>query len=249
MSALPGNPLHAAQRGLTAATKIPPPPPCGRGLERRERGTAQRITASSRPVHCDANEAAMRKFVAKHAAATTGTLSCFDRLLFKGHLSLGYPHGMEDFLNHQGALFKQLKPFVLRQAERLWTHSHAVAEQAGRPWQYFESPVRKDQRAREIATRDGISEGLVCVFATVEPCRSFRLATPRGDRPSAPRGGSASSCTSSSSTGTSACSTSASRPGSRLPSRPTSTATSGSLASWTSGGPLPSPRQCLPLAR
>jgi hypothetical protein len=81
----------------------------------------------------------MRKFVAKHAATTTGTLSCFDRLLFTGHLSLGYPHGMEDFLDHQGVLFKQLKPFVLRQAERLRTHSHAVAEQAGRPWQYFES--------------------------------------------------------------------------------------------------------------
>jgi hypothetical protein len=122
----------------------------------------------------------MRKFVAKHAAATTGTLSCFDRLLFKGHLPLGYPHGMEDFLNHQGVLFKQLKPFVLRQAERLRMHSHALAEQAGRPWQYFESPVRKDQRAREIATRDGITQGLVCVFATVEPCRSFRLAYGQG---------------------------------------------------------------------
>jgi hypothetical protein len=55
-----------------------------------------------------------------------------------------------------------------------------VAEHAGRPWQYFESPVRKDQRAREIATRDRITEGLVCVFATVEPCRSFRLAYGRG---------------------------------------------------------------------
>jgi hypothetical protein len=122
----------------------------------------------------------MRKFLAKHAAATTGTLSCFDRLLFKGHLSLGYPHGMEDFLNHQGVLFKQLKPFVLRQAERLRMHSHALAEKAGRPWQYFESPVRKDERAREIATRDGITDGLVCVFATVEPCRSFRLAYGQG---------------------------------------------------------------------
>src|SRR4029453_16819017 len=109
--------------------------PCGRGLERRERGTAQRITASSRPVHCDANEAAMRKFVAKHAAATTGTLSCFDRLLSTGHLSLGYPHGMEDFLNHQGVLFKPPQPFVLRQADRLRAHSPAVEEKAGRPWQ------------------------------------------------------------------------------------------------------------------
>ncbi len=105
---------------------------------------------------------------------------CFDRQLFKGHLPLGYPHGMEDFLNHQGVLFKQLKPFVLRRAERLRTHSHAMAERAGRPWQYFESPVREDQRAREIASRDGITEGLVCVFATVEPCRSFRLAYGQG---------------------------------------------------------------------
>jgi len=35
----------------------------------------------------------MRKFVAKHAAKTTGTLSCFDRVLFRGHLPLGYPTG------------------------------------------------------------------------------------------------------------------------------------------------------------
>jgi hypothetical protein len=122
----------------------------------------------------------MPKFVAKHAALTTGTLSCFDRLLFTGHLSLGYPHGMEDFLHHQGVLFQQLTPFVLRQAERLRTPSHALAEKAGRPWQYCESPVRTDERARDIAHRDGITEGLVCVFATVEPCRSFRLAYGQG---------------------------------------------------------------------
>jgi hypothetical protein len=42
--------------------------------------------------------AAMRKFVAKHAATTTGRLSCFDRLLFKGHLAPGYEKAMEDFL-------------------------------------------------------------------------------------------------------------------------------------------------------
>src|SRR5262245_1498644 len=122
----------------------------------------------------------MGKFVAKHAALRTVTLSCLHRLLFKCRLSLGYPQAMEDFLNHHGVLFKQLNPFVLRQAERLRTHSHALAEKAGRPWQYFESPVRKDQRAREIASRDGITDGLVCVFATVEPCRSFRLAYGHG---------------------------------------------------------------------
>jgi hypothetical protein len=122
----------------------------------------------------------MRQFLSKHAAVTTGTLSCFDRLLFKGHLPLGYPHAMEEFLSRRGMLFKDLKGFVLKQAERLKAHAHAVAEKAGRPWQYFESPVRKDQRAREIAARDGITDGLVCVFGTVEPCRSFRLAYGHG---------------------------------------------------------------------
>jgi len=54
---------------------------------------------------------------------------------------------MEEFLQQHGVLFKQLKPFVLRQAERLKVHARAVAAQAGRPWQYLEAPVRKDQHA------------------------------------------------------------------------------------------------------
>ena len=47
---------------------------------------------------------------------------------------------MEEFLQRHGVLFKRLKGFVLQQAERLWTHSHVMAERASRPWQYFESP-------------------------------------------------------------------------------------------------------------
>ena len=82
----------------------------------------------------------MQKFVTKYVAATTGTLSCFDRLLFKGHLPLGYPHAMEEFLSHRGILFKDLKGFVLQQAERLKVHAHAVAERA--------TASRSDRRPR-----------------------------------------------------------------------------------------------------
>ncbi len=53
----------------------------------------------------------MERFLAKHRGATTDTLSCFDRLLIKGHLPLGYPRAMEEFLARHGVLFKQLKPF------------------------------------------------------------------------------------------------------------------------------------------
>jgi len=37
----------------------------------------------------------------------------------------------------------------------------------------------KEARAREIAERDGVTEGLVCVLSVVEPCRSFAVAPNR----------------------------------------------------------------------
>ena len=102
----------------------------------------------------------MRKFLAKHAAATTGTLSCFDRLLFKGHLPLGYPHAMEVFLTLRGVLFKDVKAFVLKQADRLKAHAQTMAARAGRPYEYFESPVRKFAMSvgeRTRSSREGAS--------------------------------------------------------------------------------------------
>jgi len=130
--------------------------------------------------HRDETEGPLRKFLAKHAATTTGTLACFDRLLFKGHLPLGYPHAMEVHLTLRKVLLKDWKPDVLQQAERLKAHAHAAAEQAGRPYEYLESPVRKDERARAIAARDRVTDGLVGVFGTIAPCRSFRLAYGQG---------------------------------------------------------------------
>ena len=75
----------------------------------------------------------MRKCVATHASITTGTLSCFDRLLFKGHRALGYRRSMEDFLQKRGSLFKHLKSFVLQQAERLKAHAQAGCSAQARP--------------------------------------------------------------------------------------------------------------------
>lgn len=55
-------------------------------LERAEPALDRRL------VGVNETEGVMRKFVAKHAALITGTLSCFDRVLFKGHLPLGCGH-------------------------------------------------------------------------------------------------------------------------------------------------------------
>lgn len=49
----------------------------------------------------------------------------------------------------------------------------ALAREHGRPFEYLK--LRKEDAARKIAERDGIVEGLVCVFSALEPCRTFSL--------------------------------------------------------------------------
>jgi hypothetical protein len=119
--------------------------------------------------------AAMEAFVAKHAAKVRGTLSCFDRVLFRGYLPLMSGWAMADFLRSKQIERLTLKPFLLEQAERMKKHAGVLASQAGRPYQYLSEPTRKEDLARKIAERDRISEGLVCVFSVVEPCRTFSL--------------------------------------------------------------------------
>src|SRR3990172_3838250 len=65
--------------------------------------------------------------------------------------------------------------FVLTQAYRLKDHAGQMAAREGRPSQYFGERTKKEDLARQVAERDGITEGLICVFATVEPCRTFSL--------------------------------------------------------------------------
>jgi hypothetical protein len=45
-----------------------------------------------------------------------------------------------------------------------------------RPYQYLPRRIRKDDEARRIAERDGITKGLVCIFSELETCPSFKVA-------------------------------------------------------------------------
>jgi hypothetical protein len=50
-----------------------------------------------------------------------------------------------------------------------------MAAASGRPYQYLGERTRKEDLARQIAERDRIDEGLVCVFALLERSRTFSL--------------------------------------------------------------------------
>jgi hypothetical protein len=117
----------------------------------------------------------MDKFIAKHAGKIEGTLSCFDRILFRGYLPFFSGAAMATFLDSRGIERHELKSFLLRQAFLLKDHARRLAEREHRPSQYFGERVRKEELARQIAERDGIREGLVCIFSTLEPCRSYAL--------------------------------------------------------------------------
>jgi hypothetical protein len=50
----------------------------------------------------------------------------------------------------------------------------------GRPFRYFQEKVRKEELARQIAERDHIEDGLICVLSVLEPCRTFSFRSEKG---------------------------------------------------------------------
>jgi hypothetical protein len=122
----------------------------------------------------------MDRFSMQHRDRIVGTLSCFDRVIFKGHLPVSYPRGLEGFFSQIGLKLKEFKALATELAEQLKRHAQATAERAGRQYRYLEGPVRKEELAREIAERDRVGHGLVCVLGTVEPVQSFRLTFGEG---------------------------------------------------------------------
>jgi hypothetical protein len=123
----------------------------------------------------------MERFLTRHHGRIEGIVTGFDRLLFRGTLrSISFADGMDRFLSSQRILYKDFGAFVQRVTARVRAQAEALAERTGRPLEYLRSStLSKDARAREILERDGITEGLVCIFSCVESCRAF---TVRGDR-------------------------------------------------------------------
>ncbi len=119
----------------------------------------------------------MKSFIQKYEKDVMGSLSGFDRLVFRGILRrLFYPQGMDYCLAFLGVLLKDFAQYVLQVTARLKEASLAAARRAGRPVQYLaSSQVRKDDLAREMAARDHLTDGLICVLTCVEPCQTFEI--------------------------------------------------------------------------
>lgn len=123
----------------------------------------------------------MNKFSAKFSEQIEGTLSGFDRLVFRGSLrAIAYELGMKTYLWHSQVLLKDFGKHVEQTSQALKAAATEAAQRAGRPVQFLRSnQVSKEEIARQIAARDQIHTGLVCVLTSVEPCWSYEIVARR----------------------------------------------------------------------
>ena len=118
----------------------------------------------------------MRSFIHRHASKIVGVLSGFDRLVFRGNVRpVAGPEGMFGFLCSRGVRLKEFGTYAEGISKRVKSAAEATLARLGRPpIKYLESSrTSKEDTALEIARRDKVSEGLICVLSSVEPCHTF----------------------------------------------------------------------------
>lgn len=127
----------------------------------------------------------MQSFVAKHADKISAVLSCFDRVILRGHLPMANPRYCLVWMRskHIGLNlknlpadwrnFKEAAPWF---AEQIKTQAQQLAADAGRPYRHLPSHNEPmEENARALAEQDGITQGLVCVYSALEICSTFRV--------------------------------------------------------------------------
>jgi hypothetical protein len=119
----------------------------------------------------------MHPFFEQHADDVFGMLSGFDRVRLRGTLRwLAHLQGMQSFLITSGVRLTEFGSYVEDVTTRVKQATEAVTAAAARPLIYLTRPdLNKEQIARELAQRDGITAGLICTLKAVEACWSYDL--------------------------------------------------------------------------
>ena len=119
----------------------------------------------------------MQKFIAKFSRMIQGVLSGPDRMVLRGSLrAIQYKFGMMGYLWHQQVPLKAFGKHAEQLTKQIKEASVAEARRLQRPVQYLNSSkIDKKALAEQIAQRDGIGNGLICVLSCVEPCLSFEV--------------------------------------------------------------------------
>ena len=133
----------------------------------------------------------MNTFVQRFGENILGSLHGLDRLRLRGTKRLlAHVGGMLCFLWHERVLLKDFGTYANALTEEVRRSGEAVAAEHERPVQYLaSSAIDKEALARQIAKRDEIHDGLICVLKTVEPCWSYEVHRNRERKELELRGG------------------------------------------------------------
>ena len=117
----------------------------------------------------------MDQFRAKFTDQIAGTLSGFDRLVFRGTLrKIAYPFGLVGYLWANQVPMTGFGAHVNEISGRVKEAALRCMREAGRTVRYLQSSKDdKEEIARAIARKDRITEGPVCALTCVEPCWGY----------------------------------------------------------------------------
>jgi hypothetical protein len=119
----------------------------------------------------------MGSFLGKFAAVVRGVLCGLDRVFLCGTLRrVSHIRGLRSYLWFNDVLHKEFAGHCLEVTARLEEASLRLARQRGREVRYLNSAHPcKEEIARQIAARDRVRSGLICVLRSVDPCMSFQV--------------------------------------------------------------------------
>jgi hypothetical protein len=90
---------------------------------------------------------------------------------------------MLSYLWNAGIRMKDVGKCFHEKSQQLKAASCEQAKRQGRPIIYLASPkTDKEEVAREIARKDGIKEGLICILTSVEPCQTYEVFRNREEK-------------------------------------------------------------------
>jgi hypothetical protein len=121
-------------------------------------------------------------FFAKFASLITTVFSCFDRVIFKGHLPIGYASAFEKFIDY-GLRLKRCDfadKVAPQWSERLVKHAQDFAEQHGRLYEYRQGQIDKDAWAKTQWQQQGNCDGLIGILCVQETCPTYKLKKAEG---------------------------------------------------------------------
>jgi len=121
-------------------------------------------------------------FLTKFASLFSCVLSCFDRVIFKGHLPICRADQLEGFVDYVLRLrrcdfMNNTAPFW---SNRLVAWAKSFAQKRGRLYEFRHGDVDKDAWAKEQRERCAVRQGLIGVLCVMESCWTFKLGHAQG---------------------------------------------------------------------